>query len=286
MIKRVTAALLALGMAFGSTMIPKAETGGEPVGQTETKIENATIETKAQLSYKDTTLKPIIPIPVKPVKEADNDGTANYQGERNTGNDGGGTDTGTATGISGPVELPNRGSEDLEKSDQEIEGGGEYSGTGPELNDIAEPVPDTIEAPADPEQEPEEAPIEEPEQEPEQEPQPETVEVTEPTEPIEEPEQAPAMEYLGDWTISFYCNCIECCGRWSGGATASEVMPTPWWTAATDGLAFGSVVYVEGLGEFVIEDRGTEYGWLDVFVSDHGEALANGLQYRAVYLVG
>lgn len=102
--------------------------------------------------------------------------------------------------------------------------------------------------------------------------------------PVEKVE-APQMEYLGNWTVSFYCNCEICCGSYSGGPTASGVMPTPWYTAATDGLEFGTVVYVEGLGNFVIEDRGTDYGWLDIHVSDHNEALANGLQYRDVYIV-
>lgn len=102
---------------------------------------------------------------------------------------------------------------------------------------------------------------------------------------IQDEEIASAMEYLGDWTISFYCPCEICCGSWAYGATASGVMPTAWHTVATDGLEFGTILYVDGLGTFEVQDRGTEYGWLDVFVSDHGEALANGLQTRAVYIV-
>ena len=105
-------------------------------------------------------------------------------------------------------------------------------------------------------------------------------------EPAPEPEPAePQMEYLGDWTISFYCNCSQCCGSWSGGPTASGAMPTPWYTVATGDLPFGTILYIDGLGTFEVQDRGTSYGWADVFVSDHGEALANGLQTRAVYIV-
>ncbi len=103
---------------------------------------------------------------------------------------------------------------------------------------------------------------------------------------VEEPvPEEPSMEYLGEWTISFYCSCPECCGVWAGGATASGAMPSAWWTAATGDLPFGTILYVDGLGTFEVQDRGTEYGWLDVFVSDHGEALANGLQTRSVYIV-
>lgn len=93
------------------------------------------------------------------------------------------------------------------------------------------------------------------------------------------------MEYLGDWTISFYCPCYECCREWSGGPTASGAMPSAWWTAATADLPFGTVLYVDGLGEFEVQDRGTGYGWLDIYVSSHDEALANGLQTRSVYIV-
>ena len=102
-------------------------------------------------------------------------------------------------------------------------------------------------------------------------------------EPVPEPE--PQMEYLGDWTISFYCNCEICTGQWAGGPTASGVMPSAWWTSATADLPFGTVLYVDGLGEFEVQDRGTGYGWLDIYVSSHDEALANGLQTRSVYIV-
>ena len=90
--------------------------------------------------------------------------------------------------------------------------------------------------------------------------------------------------YLDIWTISFYCSCTECTGS-GNGITASGTYAQPWHTAATDGLEFGTTLYVEGLGYFVVEDRGTSYGWLDVYTGDHNEALALGLQSRAVYLV-
>ena len=124
---------------------------------------------------------------------------------------------------------------------------------------------------------PEEPPVEEPVAE-----EPSAVEEPVAEEPVSE---EPQMEYLGDWTISFYCNCWECCKEWSGGPTASGVMPSAWWTAATGDLPFGTILYVDGLGTFEVQDRGTSYGWLDVYVSSHDEALANGLQTRAVYIV-
>ena len=95
----------------------------------------------------------------------------------------------------------------------------------------------------------------------------------------------PVLTYVGNWTISFYCPCEICCGDFATGCTASGVAATPWHTVATSGLEFGTQLYIDGLGYFVVEDRGTEYGWADVFVGDHQTALDLGLQYRDVYVV-
>jgi 3D (Asp-Asp-Asp) domain-containing protein len=104
-------------------------------------------------------------------------------------------------------------------------------------------------------------------------------------EPVpEEPAPEPSMEYLGTYTISFYCPAECCCGQWAWGATASGVMPTAWYTVASD-LPFGTILYIDGLGTFEVQDRGVSGAWIDVFVSDHSEAVNNGLQYRDVYIV-
>ena len=94
------------------------------------------------------------------------------------------------------------------------------------------------------------------------------------------------LTYVGNWTISFYCSCELCCGEWATGCTASGVLATEWHTVATDMFPFGTELYVDGLGYFVVEDLGVSGEWLDVFVNDHQEALNLGLQYRDVYVVG
>ena len=161
--------------------------------------------------------------------------------------------------------------------------GTEYADEATEYNDAAQeiPVEEYVEEPVEEIPAPEESTfVEEPVAEPEpivEEPVAEEPAVEEPTEP--------QMEHLGTWTISFYCPAECCCGQWAYGPTASGVMPTAWHTVATSGLEFGTQLYVDGLGYFVVEDRGTEYGWLDCFVNDHSEAVALGLQYRDVYIV-
>lgn len=143
--------------------------------------------------------------------------------------------------------------------------------------------------------EPEEVFTEEPETvsepeivaEPEPEPEPDYVfeAASEPEpEPVEEPSEDSGMTYLGDWTITFYCPNACCCGQWAGGPTASGVMPEEWHTVACGILPFGTRLYVEGLGNFVVEDRGVEGEWLDVFLESHEMCDQYGMQTRAVYI--
>lgn len=91
---------------------------------------------------------------------------------------------------------------------------------------------------------------------------------------------------LGAWTLTAYCNCSSCCGKWAGGATASGTTPTAGRTVACGSLPFGTQVYIEGLGTYVVEDRGVNGNWIDIYFSSHSEALAFGMQSRNVYLVG
>lgn len=90
--------------------------------------------------------------------------------------------------------------------------------------------------------------------------------------------------YLGDWTITFYCNCSECCGIWAGGATASGTTPTEGRTVACGSLDFGTQVYIDGLGEYIVEDRGVEGNWIDVYLESHEACNQMGMMSRAVYL--
>lgn len=106
----------------------------------------------------------------------------------------------------------------------------------------------------------------------------------EPTpEPTPEPEPV-ATSYFGNCRITFYCPCSQCCGSW-GNATASGAMPTAGWTVANGSLPFGTQVIIDG-HTYCVEDRGVGGDQFDIFVNDHGEALARGLYYTDVYLVG
>lgn len=102
---------------------------------------------------------------------------------------------------------------------------------------------------------------------------------------VQEPQSESYGQSLGTWTITAYCGCDECCGSWSGSPTASGAWPVAGRTIAAD-LPFGTVLYIEGLGEYVVEDRGVYGEWIDIYFDDHDQADTFGLQYREVYLVG
>lgn len=89
-------------------------------------------------------------------------------------------------------------------------------------------------------------------------------------------------EQLGTYKLTAYCPCRKCCGKWSGGPTASGVMPAAGRTIAVSGIPFGTHVWIDGLGEFVVEDRGVHGKHIDVYMANHSTARAFGVQYAAV----
>lgn len=96
---------------------------------------------------------------------------------------------------------------------------------------------------------------------------------------------AKAVDYgnfLGNFKLTAYCSCPVCCGIWSGGPTASGVMPTENHTVAMAGVPFGTELIINGQ-IYTVEDRGTPYGHVDIYMEDHNEALQFGLQYSEVF---
>lgn len=88
--------------------------------------------------------------------------------------------------------------------------------------------------------------------------------------------------YLGKFKLTAYCACSRCCGKWANGVTASGTTATPGRTVAMAGVPFGTKLLING-NVYVVEDRGTSYGHVDVFFNSHSAALKFGLQYADVY---
>lgn len=93
---------------------------------------------------------------------------------------------------------------------------------------------------------------------------------------IAPPEPEPERIYLGLYYVTGYDTCAACCGK-TDGITASGTYATAGRTvAASSEFDFGTRLWIDGLGERVVEDRGGAIGGgrLDVVCEDHEECYA------------
>ena len=94
----------------------------------------------------------------------------------------------------------------------------------------------------------------------------------------------PEMKSLGTYRITGYDPfCSHCCGK-SNGITASGTLASVGRTVAMSGIPFGTEIYIEGLGYYVVEDRGVGRGFVDVACSGHSECYDITGRYN-VYIV-
>lgn len=94
----------------------------------------------------------------------------------------------------------------------------------------------------------------------------------------------PELVYLGSYQIYGYDTCERCCVK-SDGITASGTTATVGRTVAVMGIPFGTRLYIEGIGERVVEDRGgLEPGVIDVLCENHSECYAITGTYE-VYVI-
>lgn len=105
----------------------------------------------------------------------------------------------------------------------------------------------------------------------------------------EAPEEAAPEEvrtYLGEYKITGYDICPSCCGN-TRGITASGTTATVGRTcAAPKDIPFGTRLWIEGIGERVVEDRGGAVNGkkIDVLCADHPACYAITGTYE-VYII-
>ena len=90
-------------------------------------------------------------------------------------------------------------------------------------------------------------------------------------------------------TITAYCACNKCCGKWSKTGTASVgTKPTAGRTAAGPRhIPLGTVVYIAGVGRRVVEDRTARRydGRWEIYFNSHQSAKAFGKRELKVYVL-
>ena len=114
---------------------------------------------------------------------------------------------------------------------------------------------------------------------------------------VEEPAE-PEPVLLGSFRVTAYCSCEKCCGEWAKnrpngivyGAAGVELKAG---VSCASPLPLGTVVEVEGLGEYIVQDRLAQwvidkYGenQIDIYFDNHEAASAFGLKQLNVYLKG
>lgn len=121
-------------------------------------------------------------------------------------------------------------------------------------------------------------------------------------EPVETPLVKESVEpepvLLGSFRVTAYCSCEKCCGEWAKnrpngivyGAAGVELKAG---VSCASPLPLGTVVEVEGLGEYIVQDRPAQwvidkYGenQIDIYFDSHEAASAFGLKQLNVYQKG
>ena len=93
-------------------------------------------------------------------------------------------------------------------------------------------------------------------------------------------EEQPNYEYLGSFQITAY--------EWDGTRCANGNWPSEGYTVACNSLPLGTRVYIDGIGERVVEDRGATWhrsDWMDLYLGSRSACNEFGVQYRDVYVI-
>lgn len=105
--------------------------------------------------------------------------------------------------------------------------------------------------------------------------------------------EEPELVSLGEFTVTAYCACERCCGKWADGITAAGTEATEGRTVAVDPevIGLGETVYFAGadglVGGYVAEDTGGAIRGrrIDLYMDSHEAALEWGVQDREVFAI-
>lgn len=96
-----------------------------------------------------------------------------------------------------------------------------------------------------------------------------------------------AYQYIGECTITAYCPCAECCGRWADGVTASGLPAGPGIVAVDpDVIPLGSTVIIDGVKHLAADTgSGVQGRHIDICMAGHEEPVAFGVRTAKVWVV-
>lgn len=115
----------------------------------------------------------------------------------------------------------------------------------------------------------------------------------------EVPEEEPEYISLGEFKLTAYCSCEKCCGKWAKNrpvdeegneiviGASGEVLEAGISIAVDKKvIPYGSTVLINGQ-EYIAHDCGgaIKQNRIDVYFSDHQDALEFGVRYAEVFLM-
>lgn len=94
----------------------------------------------------------------------------------------------------------------------------------------------------------------------------------------EEVTEEPDKTFLGSYELTAY--------EWTGNPCANGNYPSCGYTVACNSLALGTRIYIEGYGEYVVEDRGgMPDNVIDIYMGDYDTCIQFGRRTANVYLI-
>lgn len=105
-----------------------------------------------------------------------------------------------------------------------------------------------------------------------------TLEASEETTEEEITTEASNISYLGSYELTAY--------EWTGNPCANGNYPVEGYTVACNSLALGTRIYIEGYGEYTVEDRGgMADNVIDIYMGDYDSCIQFGRRVADVYII-
>lgn len=91
--------------------------------------------------------------------------------------------------------------------------------------------------------------------------------------------------YIGECTITYYCPCAACCGKWADGLTATGLPAGPGIVAVDrEVISLGSTVIIDGQ-KYLAADTGVTGHHVDVCMADHAATVEAGVGSAEVWII-